>query len=336
MNNAATLTTVDTERFKQCIFLRVSIHRWGNRAKVTSAEALQAYLVQRKAESEDQASAPEGTATLTGAGVTATKRLLKSKALDELNEHLTNAKANVLRVCNPSNIMPGLVVTSAEQYAKLDEALQSAVADMQMKFLPAFQDDFAPAIERAQVDKIKDGGLGPLFNAADYPTADKAAEAFGLEWFPVSLKVPDNIPAELRAEAAAKLDKTMNDAAEQVTLALRQGMAELIQHAQEKLAPSDDGKKKIFRDSLIGNIQEFIDCFAARNIMNDEALAALVDKAKTVLTGIQGKPGQKAADVLRTNEAARQQTAAQFAEIAAQLDGMITEQQSRSFSFDQD
>lgn len=333
------ITTIDTERFKSCVFVRFTINRWGNRAKVTDQAALVAYLTKAKAEQDEAAkdgtkASETPTAAIAGKGVSTTKRLMQSPALDELNEFLTETKNAVLRLCNPSQIMPGLVVTSAENYARINDMLESAVADLQLKYRPAFIADFPAAIERARTAKIKDGGLGPLFVASDYGDPEKAADCFGLKWFPVSLKVPDNIPQELRAEAAAKMDKQMTDAAEAVQQALREGMAELVKHASDCLQPTEDGKKRIFRDSLLGNIQDFCDCFSARNIMNDEALAALVDKARAVITGIQGKPGQKAADALRTNDELRAKTREQFAAIAAQLDTMI-QTEERDFAFDE-
>lgn len=332
------IVSIDAERFRKAVFFRITIRRFGNRAKITNAKALEAYLTQKRAEeaTDGQAVASEALATLSGSGVTATKRLIKSAALDALNEHLTKCKNTLLSLCNPSNIQPGLFVTSVEQVQRFETILEQAIADMQLEFLPAFETDFAPAIERARVDKIKDGGLGPLFNLADYPTQEKAAACFGIEWNWLSLNVPENLPAELRAAQQEKLERQFSEAAEQVQLALREGMSELIKHATEKLTPGEDGKKKIFRDTLIGNISEFIETFSARNIMGDVELAGLVDKARTVLTGITGKPGQKTADVLRTNDEQRETTRQQFVSITNELDKMIETQQSRAFNFEQD
>ncbi len=332
------VTTVNMERFKQCVFFRLTVTRWGNRAKVKDATALSEYLAQKKAEITDGTGAnpAQADASLTGSGVSTTKRLLKSPALDRMNEHLTKTKNTLLSFCNPSNIQPGLFVTSVEQVARFEEILEQALTDLAIEYVPAFEADFAPAIERARTDKIKDGGLGPLFVANEYPSAERAAGCFGLSWNWLSLDIPENLPAELRAQQKEKLERQFADAAEQVQLALREGLRELVKHATEALTPGEDGKKRIFRNTLTENIQDFINTFGARNIMGDAELAALVQKAQEVLTGIQGKPGQKQADALRTNDAMREATRQQFADLTKQLDTLVETQQSRSFDFAND
>lgn len=340
--------TVDAERFKNSVFVRLTIRRWGNRAQVRNAEALAAYLLQQEQEIaenpeakanpllEIDAATAKAIKSAKLGSLKVTKPLIRSAALNAINDALNSGKKRILSLCVPSTVQPGMFVASPAAAQKIERIIEEVQSELALNLLPKFQDDFAPAIERARTDKIINGGLGPLFNAQDYPDSDAAVQCFGLENYFWSLKVPDNLPAEMRAAQQEKLEKTFTEAAETVTLALREGFQEMIQHATEKLAPKADGTKNIFRDSLVGNIQEFIDCFADRNIMNDSQLAALVEQAKGVLTGIQGRNGQSAADALRTNDELRENARKQFAAINQQLGAAIEEQKERAFDFSAD
>jgi len=147
--------------------------------------------------------------------------------------------------------------------------------------------------------------------------------------------VPENLPAELRAAAAEKLEKQFTEAADEVKLALREGFQQLIAHAAEALKPGEDGAKKIFRNSLTDNIAAFCDSFNARNIMNDTELAALVCRAREVLTTIN-TGGKATADVIRKDATIRENVQAQFSAIAAELGAQIETERSRQFSFSEE
>lgn len=340
--------TVDAERFKNSVFVRLTVRRWGNRAQVKDATKLAAYLLQQEQEIaenpeaksnpmlEIDAATAKAIKSAKMGSLKVTVPLLRSAALDAVNDALNNGKKRILSLCVPSTVQPGMFVASPAAAQKIERIIEEVQSELALKLLPNFEKDFTPAIERARTDKIINGGLGPLFNAQNYPDADAAAQCFGLENYFWSLKVPDNLPAEMRAAQQEKLEKTFTEAAETVTLALREGLQKMIQHATERLSPSEDGTKKVFRDTVVENVQDFIDCFADRNIMNDSQLAALVEQAKGVLTGIQGRNGQTAADALRTNDELREKTRQQFAAINQQLSAMIEEQKERAFDFSAD
>jgi hypothetical protein len=75
-------------------------------------------------------------------------------------------------------------------------------------------------------------------------------------------------------------------------------MAELVEHMIDRLSKDDDGKAKTFKTSTVENFKEFADLFAARNLTGDSELAALVEKAQKVMSGVDAKS-------LRTDAGAR-------------------------------
>ena len=108
---------------------------------------------------------------------------------------------------------------------------------------------------------------------------------------------------------------------------MRGMFADLVGHMVERLTPSPDGKKKIFKDSMIGNFKEFIGSFADRNICGDEELAALVQQAQNILAG-------KPVDALRKDEAVRQSVLDGMAAMKANLDKMVGDKPARAISID--
>lgn len=340
----ARVTTINAEKFRNACLFRLRIRRYGNRAKIKDGAKLTEYLALKKQQENEtpelgsnNGAGPAITGEISGS-VTATKRLLVSPALDAVNELLTQTKEKLVGrfgIMAPSNIQPGLFACRVETVAQAEAIIEDAQTKLALELLPAFRADFAPAIERARTARIKDGGLGPLFDASDYITEDEAAEAFGIEHYWLSLDVPENLPAELRAAAAEKLERQFTEAADEVKLALREGFQQLIAHAAEALKPGEDGAKKIFRNSLTDNIAAFCDSFNARNIMNDTELAALVSRAREVLTTID-TGGKATADVIRKNASVRENVQAQFSAIAAELGAQIETERSRQFSFSED
>ena len=77
----------------------------------------------------------------------------------------------------------------------------------------------------------------------------------------------------------------MSEARETAMAALRQEFAEIVSAMCERLTPSADGKQKVFRNSLVGNFQEFFEGFLNRNVFEDAELTELVNRAKSVLNG---------------------------------------------------
>jgi hypothetical protein len=75
-------------------------------------------------------------------------------------------------------------------------------------------------------------------------------------------------------------------------------------------------KKKVFKDSFVPNIQEFIDTFGVRNLTNDAELGVLVEQARNIIAGVDNQ-------ALRDDEGLREKVNRQFEQVRAQLDTMI-------------
>jgi hypothetical protein len=170
--------------------------------------------------------------------------------------------------------------------------------------------------------------LQELFDVRDYPTGAELARVFSIEWNWVAFTVPEGLPPELRQAEAKKLQQRFEEAGEEILIALRSGFKKLVDHAVERLTVQPGEKKKVFKDTFIPNIAEFIETFSVRNLTNDAELGVLVEQARNIIAGVDNQ-------ALRDDEGLREKVNRQFEQVRAQLDTMIAERPGRSFSFDE-
>lgn len=324
------ISTVNAEQFRDAVFFSMTVRRWGNRAQIKDMSALDAYRALRNGKVAGGSVESSGS----DKNVKITKILVRSAKLDSINEFLSVTKD---RLCGrfgkalPSKVKEGLFVVSKALVQEFEDDLRAAVSKLADLVEDFTANDYENAINRARLNDVnaeEDPGLGPLWNAKDYPTADRLAKTFGLEWQWLALGVPEDLPAALRAEAAEKLEKQMTEAATEVRSALYSQLGEFLDHLVDKLTPGQDGKAKIFRDSLIENVQSFCACFDARNFLRDDTLAAIVAKARAVLDGVT-------ADKVRKYESVKENTRQAFTAIKAELDKAIETMPGRIFDLDE-
>lgn len=325
------ISTINVEDFNAGVFFSMTIRKWGARARVRDAAKLAEYLALLAKADDQTVAAIEGSQI--GSKVTAksaaktTVQLLRSEPYDKLVTFLNETKAKLcgpFGKANPSRIKEGLFVVSKQLIQEFEDQLNAAQDKLSLEYIPALTADYEAAKERARTLPVDKGGLGPLYNPQDYPPVQEVEKLFSLEWQWLALGVPEDLPAALRAEANEKFQRQMQEAADEVKTALRASLAGFVSHLVERLTVNPGDKPKIFRDTVIGNIQQFIEVFNARNIMGDTELAALVDKARTLIQDVSP-------DKLREHADVRENTREGFEQIKAQLDLMISEQKGRVF-----
>jgi predicted DNA-binding protein YlxM (UPF0122 family) len=172
--------------------------------------------------------------------------------------------------------------------------------------------------------------LRGLFNAKDYPSVQEIRDAYKMTWRIISWDTPANLKNvskelyELECKKAAAAALQMRQDIEQILAA---SMAELVQHLVDRLTPEPGGKKKVFRDTAVTKLQDFLTTFNTRNVTNSAQLRAMADKAKQLIEGVDP------AD-LRESQRTREVVRDGFAKIAKAVDGMIVNKPTRAISFD--
>lgn len=173
---------------------------------------------------------------------------------------------------------------------------------------------------------------GRLFLDADYPPFDQVKLRFSVEARYLTLNVPKSLEGINKAIWEREQEKTKlywADAAVEVRDGLRSGFAHLIAHFAERLGTdSETGKPRVFRETTVKNLQEFLDVFHHRDLTNDAELSELVSKAKALTQGVD-------VNTVRSDTAFRAGLEKSFTDIAKQAGEMI-QVQERAFDFGED
>ena len=195
--------------------------------------------------------------------------------------------------------------------------IESRLIDAE-KEIAGLVDQFIEVLPKERDKAVSD--LGPEFRESDYPvlSPEMIRQSFKMTWRYVTFQTPDALPPEILAREKKNLEESFAAMADDVQAALRETLSGLLSHLTAKLAPKEDGKMPIFRDSTINNLVEFLDLFDKRNVTNDVALAEMVTSAKKVI-------GNATPDYLRKNITAREAVRKEIQGINAAINTLIAE-----------
>lgn len=254
--------------------------------------------------------------------VAVSKRLFSSKEYDAVKSCRNEIRRYLASRAVPTEILRGGIymvnkTVVAEIYSDL-EAFQDQLKDLAKQLASAFRD-----IQRQDEERLR-----ALYNPKDYPSEQEVIESIYLDWQLMSFGTPEDLPRDLFSKEAEKAAQKVEQAAEAMQQLLRAEMAGLVDHMVEKLSGSrDNGKPKIFRDSLVENLRDFLRFFRDRNITDDSELEALTEKAGVLLQGVDPA-------MLRDDDTLRARVAAGFAEVKATLDTMVTDEPIRKITLE--
>jgi hypothetical protein len=197
-----------------------------------------------------------------------------------------------------------------EQMTKLQEELSEAAQEVQA----AREEILNDARKRLQ----------KAFNEANYP--QDLSTLFGVEWSFPSIEPPNylaqmapHVYEQEKQRAAAKLEEAIA-LAEQAFLQEFKG---IVSHLHECLAPTADGKRKIFRDSAVNNFQEFFQRFKALSVGSSQELEGLVSQATELMQGVK-------ADELRKGNLLRNEVSQGLADIKQKLAPLVVDKPRRN------
>jgi hypothetical protein len=193
-----------------------------------------------------------------------------------------------------------------------------------LELIEAFMKAYDRCKEEAQ------GKLGSAFNEGDYPSEEAVRRTFFFECQMWELSAPGKLKSvskELYQRELAKMNNMWSEASKTVTNVLLEEFRKMTAHMVERLTPSGDGKTKVFRDSVVTNMLEWMDLFKSRNLTNDVQLVDVVDRAKELISGID-------AEALRDSKGLRHKLATDFQGLTDRLDEAIINAPIRAIDFD--
>jgi len=167
------------------------------------------------------------------------------------------------------------------------------------------------------------------FDERNYPTVDQMRSAFWLERSFLDFGVPSEqkIGRTLWEQEKQRAEKLWSASVDEIQDALRTSFRALVGHMAERLESKPDGKRKIFKNTAIEKITEFVELFKARNITDDAELEGLVVQARNVLAG-------KQPDDIRKSDVIRGEIAGEMARVTTVLDQLLIDSPRRQISFD--
>lgn len=249
------------------------------------------------------------------------KKILACEEYDAVKKTVVEMK-KFLR----SRVVPGVKFVKGGIFPVPSSFIEEVDGRLQ-EFISAYKSGVAAFIdvyEQRRDESI--ARLADLGDISDYPAVAIVRRSFSISVDYVTIGPPQSLASisrELFDRENEKIKVKFQEAAGQVQDAMRQMFGDLVDHMVERLQPGEDGKKKSFRESMVGNFCEFLDTFKDKNITNDKELADLVAKARGVLEG-------RSVDSLRKNDDVRAIVGERMAEIKGALGKLVGDRQGRS------
>ena len=132
--------------------------------------------------------------------------------------------------------------------------------------------------------------LGALFNADEYPTADKLRDKFRFRFAAMPVPEAGDWRLDVGNDAAAVLrDQYENFYSQQLKTAMGdvwQRTYEALSKMSERLDYGDDANKKIFRDTLVSNVKDMVSMLNDFNITSDPVMTKAALDLEHALEGV--------------------------------------------------
>jgi hypothetical protein len=245
------------------------------------------------------------------------KALLSADALGKIV-----TAANAARTAHYERTLPwlddGARILPAAAYQAYSESMRRIRHD----FEGAVEDFISGYPTFVEASRVR---LGDMFDPNDYPPVSeiRARFTFNVRILPMpdaadfrvdlAASQADEIRAEIQASQTAALDLAMGDAWRRITETVGK-MAERLQAYRPATAVSK--AENAFRDSLVENVRDLVGILPAFNLTADPVLSDFIARMERDLCGAN-------AERLRTDEAARNETAAAAAAILADVSAYL-------------
>lgn len=251
------------------------------------------------------------------------KDLLDAEEYREISRLDTEVRNWLSRRAFPSQFREGMYLLPIAMIEEVDAKLEQ-FRERRGLLIESFLSVYPLRITEAQ-NRLRD-----LFNPMDYPEADRLRGSFSWESRYLTLETPgklEGISRELYQREAEKAERFWQETAQEIRDALRVGFQELVTHMADRLGYGPDGKPKIFRDTMIENLEQFFESFRVRNLTDDTELDRLVSQARSIIRGVSPQE-------LREDRPLRDVVREQLGPIREKIDGLIISRPRRAISLE--
>lgn len=159
--------------------------------------------------------------------------------------------------------------------------------------------------------------LGTLFDRSEYPTREQVARKFSFDTtftpmptagdfrLDIETEVQNDLVQEYERKLQSRVEEAMNDAWTR--------LHGVLSKISDRLTPEENGKRKIFHESMLTNADELCELLTTLNVTGDEKLESARVKLRNALLGVSAKE-------LREVESARVEVKRSVDEILGQFD----------------
>jgi len=263
------------------------------------------------------------------------KELLRSPELSRVKQLDGRMRAWLRDHTIPTMLRPGMHLLPVALIGKVRERIAEYGTERD-----ALIEDFITTYP-TRIDEARES-LQQLFDPADYPAVEAIRKFFKVRvrYLPASFvgaaagelaSISEDIYREEQKKAEADRQVVIDNA----RALLRNRLKEVIGEFVQRLAPQVNGKKKIFRDSLVPNFLDALDLLEHREITNDDEMCKLVAASKAMVSGL-GDTGTACSQFLRDWQPAREELASGFTKISKALDAMLVDQPERFIDLEDD
>lgn len=176
----------------------------------------------------------------------------------------------------------------------------------------------------AELRELARQRLGQLYNPSDYP--ETLCGLFAIEWEFPAVEPPDylqHLNPAIYEQECQRVQQRFDEAVRLAEEAFITELGRLVSHLAERLTGQEDGKPKIFRDSIVENLTDFFQRFRSLNVRSNDDLDQLVARAQRIVRGVEPQ-------ALRNNAALRDHVAAEMTRVQSALDGLLVDRPRRN------
>jgi hypothetical protein len=218
----------------------------------------------------------------TGVASVNKKLLANSDTLKAIQTHVTatrNIHANMTMPWSNS----GLRLLPTAQYFKYSQAM----SEMQNEFDKLVQ-DFLTSYNDEVVDvQLK---LGDLFSRDDYPTVETLERKFAFRMNYMPLPDAGDFRVDIGNDALREVKEAYADFyAKQYNTAMNDVWTRLhtaLTNMSERLDYGSKEDKKVFRDSLVGNVNDMIELLRVCNVTSSPQMAQMANRLEDAMSGV--------------------------------------------------
>ena len=229
--------------------------------------------------------------------------------LDAITKFQARARAEHYRLTLPWNDY-GARLLPTQTLLDYQQSMNRYKAEFD-RLVDAFLDKYDTLVAAAAFQ------LGTLFDRDEYPSRDKVANKFRMETSFTPLPTAGDFRLDIESTVQQELvDKYEKRITEQIAAANQDSwtrLYEALKRLSDRLVVTEDGKKKVFHDTMVTGALELCELLTQMNITQDPALEKARRKLEEVLSGVTPKE-------LREEDGTRITTKQKVDEILAAFD----------------